>query len=65
MEPTGTPGPRPPPVPLTAFERARRVIVAEGICASFDPDLHQLSMSKIPPMFATVRSSADLSGELS
>jgi hypothetical protein len=41
------------------------VIVAEGICASFDPDLHQLSMSKIPPMFATVRSSADLSGELS
>ena len=41
------------------------VTVVEDMCASFDPDLHDFSMTKIMPMFATVRSSADVLGDLS
>jgi nicotinamidase-related amidase len=40
------------------------VTVVEDMCASFDSEAHQFSMTKIMPMFATVRSADDVVKEL-
>ena len=48
-----------------ATDAGFEVIVVEDMCASFDPELHDFSITKILPMFATVRSSNDVLGELS
>jgi nicotinamidase-related amidase len=48
-----------------ASDSGFQVTVVEDMCASFAPDLHAFSMEKLMPMFATVRNSADLLGELS
>jgi biuret amidohydrolase len=48
-----------------ASDAGLHVTVVEDMCASFAADLHDFSMSKIMPMFAEVRSSADVLGELS
>jgi nicotinamidase-related amidase len=48
-----------------ATDAGFEVTVIEDMCASFDPDLHDFSITKIMPMFATVRSSANVLGDLS
>jgi nicotinamidase-related amidase len=48
-----------------ASDSGFQVTVVEDMCASFAPELHAFSMEKIMPMFAAVRSSAELLGDLS
>jgi biuret amidohydrolase len=40
------------------------VVVVEDMCASFAADAHEFTISRIMPMFATVRSAADVVAEL-
>ncbi|GAA3733287.1 nicotinamidase-related amidase [Spinactinospora alkalitolerans] len=47
-----------------ATDSGLQVTVIEDICASFAADAHQFSMERIMPMFATVRSSAEIIEEM-
>ncbi|MBE1536585.1 cysteine hydrolase family protein [Actinomadura algeriensis] len=44
----------------TAVDSGLAVTVVEDMCASFDPDLHDVAVRKILPMFGDVRASADV-----
>ena len=44
----------------TACDKGFQVIVVEDMCASFDPELHRLSMQKLMPLFGKVVSSEEV-----
>lgn len=45
-----------------ATDSGLQVTVVEDMCASFEDELHDFSMQRIMPLFATVRSAADITG---
>ncbi|MDX6739642.1 isochorismatase family cysteine hydrolase [Actinocorallia sp. A-T 12471] len=47
-----------------AVDSGLAVTVLEDLCASFDPALHDVAVTKILPMFAAVRASAEFIAEL-
>ncbi|MER5179129.1 isochorismatase family cysteine hydrolase [Streptomyces sp. NPDC002896] len=48
-----------------AVDSGLQVTVVEDMCASFDPELHDIAMTRILPMFAAVRTADETIAELS
>ncbi|MET9385877.1 cysteine hydrolase [Streptomyces sp. NPDC002928] len=48
-----------------AVDSGLQVTVVEDMCASFDPELHDIAVTRILPMFAAVRTADEIIAELS